>query len=160
MWLLENFVIYTCFVFYLLDRIVLDVLKKPSEPWVLLFFSCPRSEIRWTLEFIPCRSAEKDTENPKTNRCIMGETEEDSKTSWRSSRELIQALTGFPGGASGKEPAANARDVTDTGSIPGSGRRPGGGYGNPLQYSCLEIPIDRGAWQATVHGVTELDMTE
>ena len=49
-------------------------------------------------------------------------------------------------------PAANAGDV---GSIPGVGRSPGGGQGNPLQYSCLENPVDRGAWQATVHRVAK-----
>ena len=49
----------------------------------------------------------------------------------------------------------------DTGSIPGLGRSPGGGNGNPIQYSCLGNPMDRGAWRATVHGVTkESDMTE
>ena len=46
------------------------------------------------------------------------------------------------------------------GSIPGSGRSPGGGIANPPQYSCLENPMDKGTWQATVHGVTELDKTE
>ena len=51
-----------------------------------------------------------------------------------------------------KESACNA---VDTGLIPGSGRSPGEGNGNPLQYSCLEIFKDRGAWQATVHGVTK-----
>ena len=56
-----------------------------------------------------------------------------------------------------KNPPANAGNM---GSIPGSGRSPGGGNGNPLQYSCLGYPTDRGAWWATVHGVTkELDMT-
>ena len=50
---------------------------------------------------------------------------------------------------------ANARDLGDKGLIPGSGRSPGGGHGNPLQYSCLENPMDRGAWQATVHGVAK-----
>ena len=50
---------------------------------------------------------------------------------------------------------ANAGDTRDTGSIPGLGRSPGGGNGNPLQYSCLENPMDRGAWWATVHGVTK-----
>ena len=50
---------------------------------------------------------------------------------------------------------ANAEDVRDAGSILGSGRSPGGGHGNPLQYSCLENPMDRGAWWATVHGVAE-----
>ena len=57
-------------------------------------------------------------------------------------------------------PAANAGDVRHTRSIPGSGRSPGGGGGNPLQHSCLENPTDRGAWQATVHGVAQPDMTE
>ena len=60
--------------------------------------------------------------------------------------------SGFPGGASGKEPTSN---VGDLGSIPGLGRSPGGGYGNPLQYCCLENPMDRGAWWARVHGVTK-----
>ena len=54
-----------------------------------------------------------------------------------------------------KNPPANAGDTRDTGSIPGSGRSPGGGHGNPLQYSCLENPMDRGAWWATVHGLTK-----
>ena len=51
-----------------------------------------------------------------------------------------------------KNTPANAGDI---GSIPGLGRHPGGGHGNPLQYSCLENPMDRGAWQATVHKVAE-----
>ena len=55
---------------------------------------------------------------------------------------------------------ANAGDVRDAGSVPGSERFPGGGHGNPLQYSCLENPMDRGACQATVHSVTESDTTE
>ena len=50
---------------------------------------------------------------------------------------------------------ANARDAGDMGSIPDSGRSPGGGNGNPLQYSCLENPKDRGAWRATVHEVAK-----
>ena len=56
---------------------------------------------------------------------------------------------------SSKVSASNAGDVRDVGSIPGSGRGPGGGHGNPLQYSCLENAMDRGGWQATVHGVTK-----
>ena len=51
-----------------------------------------------------------------------------------------------------KKPPAKAGDVGDVCLIPGSGRSPGGGYGNPLQYSCWKNPRDRGAWQATVHG--------
>ena len=54
-----------------------------------------------------------------------------------------------------KNPPANAGDVRDVSSIPGSGRSPGGGHGNPLQYSCLENPMDRGAWWAIVHGVAK-----
>ena len=53
-----------------------------------------------------------------------------------------------------KNPSANAEDIRDSGSIPGWGRSPGGGYGNPLQYACLENPMDREAWWATVHRVT------
>ena len=59
-----------------------------------------------------------------------------------------------------KESACNAGDAEDAGSIPWSGRSPGEGNGYPLQYSCMENPMDRGAWWATVHGVAELDMTE
>ena len=62
---------------------------------------------------------------------------------------------GFPGGTNGKEPACNARDVGDSGSIPELGRSPGGGQGNPLQYSCLENPKDIEAWQAIVHKVAK-----
>ena len=60
--------------------------------------------------------------------------------------------SGFPGGSEVKASASNAGDM---GLIPGSGRSPGEGNGNPLQYSCLENPIDGGAWWATVHGVTK-----
>ena len=58
-----------------------------------------------------------------------------------------------------KKLPANAVDVREVGSIPGSGRSPGGGHGNPLQYSCLENPMDRGAWRANVHSIGESDMT-
>ena len=54
-----------------------------------------------------------------------------------------------------KNPLANAEDIRDVGSIPESGRSPGGGHGNPLQYSRMENPMDRGAWQAMVHRVTK-----
>ena len=60
-----------------------------------------------------------------------------------------------------KSPPANAGDTRDMDSIPGSGRSPGVGNGNPFQYSCLGNPMDRGAWRATAYGVTkEPDMTE
>ena len=66
---------------------------------------------------------------------------------------ILSVLGGFPGGLVVKNPAANAGDTWDSSLIPGSGRSAGGGNGNPCQYSCLENPMDRGAWWATVHGV-------
>ena len=54
-----------------------------------------------------------------------------------------------------RNPSANAGDVRDKGSIPGLGSPPGGGHGNPLQYSCLENPMGKGAWRAIVHRVAE-----
>ena len=54
-----------------------------------------------------------------------------------------------------KNPPVNAGDVRDAGSVPELGRSPGGGHGNPLQYSCLENPMDRGAWWAAVHRATK-----
>ena len=59
-----------------------------------------------------------------------------------------------------KNLTANAGDVRDVDLIPGLGRSPGGGHGNPFQCSCLENPMDRGAWQATGQRVAESDMTE
>ena len=70
---------------------------------------------------------------------------------------ITTLMMGFPGSSDGKESTCNAEDL---GSIPALGRSPGGGHGNSLQYSCLENPMNRGAWWTTVHGVTESDMTE
>ena len=71
-----------------------------------------------------------------------------SSSTWEKRR----ANKGFPGGSAVKNLPADARD---TGSIPGWGRSPGGGNDNPLQYSCMKSSMERGAWQATVHGVTK-----
>ena len=62
---------------------------------------------------------------------------------------------GFPCGSVVKNPPANEGDAEDAGLIPQLGRFPGGGNGNPLQYSCLNNPMDRGVWQATVHGAAK-----
>ena len=62
-------------------------------------------------------------------------------------------LFGLPGGTVVKNPPAGAGDIRDTDLILGLGRSAGAGHGDPLQYSCLENPMDRGAWQSTVHGV-------
>ena len=59
-----------------------------------------------------------------------------------------------------KNPPAYLGGITDPGLIPGLGRSPGGGHGNSLQYSCLETPMDRGAWRATVHGVAKSHLCE
>ena len=67
----------------------------------------------------------------------------------------LRSLNGLPTWHSDKESACNARAAGDVGSAPGLGRSPGGGHNNPLQYSCLENPMDRGAWRAPVHGVTK-----
>ena len=66
----------------------------------------------------------------------------------------LAGLWGFPCGSAAKESACSARDAGDMGSIPGLGRSPGEGNGNPLQYSCLENSMDRGALQAPVQGIT------
>ena len=76
------------------------------------------------------------------------------------SNELIYIFKGFPGGTVVKNPPANAGDARDTGSIPGLGRSPGGGPGNPLQYSCLENSMDRGEVGYSLRGLRESDMTE
>ena len=83
-----------------------------------------------------------------------------SRSRWKSRDQFLafffsqtqEECWAFPGGSEGKVSAYN---VGDPGSIPGLGRFPGEGNGYPLQYSCLENPMDREAWQATVHGVTK-----
>ena len=74
---------------------------------------------------------------------------------WNRSQSPYIGIWDFPGGANCKEPTCQWGDVRVAGSTPGLGRSPGGRHGNPLQYSCLENPMDRGAWQATVHGVAQ-----
>ena len=69
----------------------------------------------------------------------------------------IKLQRDFPGGSDSKESTCNRRDL---GSIPGLGRSPGGGHDNPFQQSCLENPVDRGAWEVAVHGVTKSRTTE
>ena len=71
---------------------------------------------------------------------------------WNNSFRVNVTNLGFPRDSRGEESACSAGDPS---SIPGSGRSPGEGNGNPVQYSCPENPMDRGAWQATVHGVAK-----
>ena len=72
----------------------------------------------------------------------------------------LNCSLGFQVALVAKNPPANAGDTGDLGSIPGSGRSPGRGHGNLPQYSCLENPMNKGAWQATVHKIAESDRTE
>ena len=74
---------------------------------------------------------------------------------WSSMKPVPGAKKVRDSAASGKEPACQCRDIRDVGSILGLGRSAGGKHGNPLQYSCLENPMDRGTWWATVHGVAK-----
>ena len=76
---------------------------------------------------------------------------------WDPNLNKLYYITGFPGGSDGEESAGSAGDL---GLVPGSGRCPGEGNGNPLQYSCLENSMEREAWQATVHSVTESNRIE
>ena len=79
--------------------------------------------------------------------------EESKKGSYKPGENIHSTyILGLPSGSGGKESACN---TTDLGSIPGLGRSPGEENGNPLQYSCLENPMDRGAWTTTVHEVTK-----
>ena len=75
------------------------------------------------------------------------------RKNWTRLKGLSTCVFGFPSGSVVKNPPANTGDL---GSIPGSGRSPGERNGYPLQYSCLENSMDRGTWQATVHGVTRV----
>ena len=69
--------------------------------------------------------------------------------------KCVPKLLGFPSGTNGKEPTCQCRKCKS--SVPGWGRSPGGGHDNSLRCSCLENPMDRGAWRATVHGVATSD---
>ena len=89
---------------------------------------------------------EQRTENP----CVAGSTPAGATILY-----MKKLCLGIPGGTVVKNLPANAGVIGDTGSIPGLGRSPGEGNDNPLQYSCLENPMDRGAWQATVHGIVK-----
>ena len=114
--------------------------------------SCPRSVLltKWV--------GSRDVEQPAPlvgpeQLCWGGENSCPSPSGVPRSLQPPSVLSwDFPGGSDGKESAYNAGDL---GSIPGWGRSPGEGNGNPLQYSCPENPMDRGAWQATVHQVAQ-----
>ena len=74
----------------------------------------------------------------------------------RGNEYQLPKFLGFPNGSAGKESACNAGDPDDMGLIPGSGRAPGGGHCDPVQYFCLKNPMDRGVWRATVQKVLRI----
>ena len=82
---------------------------------------------------------------PESPQYLQSAYHDEYRIAYKSIRSL-----GFPGGVVVKNPPASAGDIRDMGLIPGSGRSPGGGYGHPLQYTCVENPMDRGAWLAIV----------
>ena len=84
-----------------------------------------------------------------TDTCNNIDESPENNSGWKN-KKSPKATWGFPGGSDGKESNCN---VGDPAPNPGSARSPGEGNGNPLQYSCLENPTDRGAWLTTVHGV-------
>ena len=93
----------------------------------------------WYMEEIPLQSPEEKQKGSLPNL-----------NSW-----TLFSFMGFPDGPSAKELTCQCTRLRDTGLLPVTGRSPGGGHGNPLQNSCLENPMDTGAWRATVHRVTE-----
>ena len=96
---------------------------------------------------LPGSSAGKESAcDPGDPRGIPGS----GNSPWRRDRLPTLVFIDFPGGSDGKESACSVEVLV---SIPGLGRSPGRGHGNPLQYSCLQNPMDRGAWWAPVHGV-------
>ena len=101
-----------------------------------------------------------DSSVGKESTCNAEDPQIDSwvrKIHWRRDRLPTLVFLGFPSGSDGKDSASN---VGDLGLILGLGRSFGEGNGSPLQYSCLENSMGRGGWWATVHGVSESDMTE
>ena len=100
--------------------------------------------------------------------CDKCKQDNQDKETWRRVDDFREECLDLPdqitfelrsGGTSGKEPACQPGDIRDVGLIPGLRRSPGGGHDNPLQYPCLENPMDRGTWQATVHRVAKSEVT-
>ena len=114
-------------------------LQMRCGPRQLLVCSLVRPWIR-----TPAKTAQApDSQKLRDGECRCSATTRSRAIDDRSSRAVLVV----------KNSPANAGDIRDTGLIPGSGRSPGGGHCHPLQHPCLDRPLDRGAWQATVHGV-------
>ena len=128
-----------------------DIIPKTQDSfnWLWSEEGVPRTGQRETA-LVALRMGERGHEPRKTG--ILSQLQEAREPSLWNSLAAQWLGCGFPGGSDGRE---SARYAGDPGLIPRSGRPPGGGHSNPLQYSCLENPMDRGAWWATVHGVAQ-----
>ena len=146
---MENRIILT-----LIGKLLLRSLFSPEIPHSFIFINqklpSPAS-IAYNHHIKTNKQTNPHTKNPQNNNRKRLSAEQINSPSsdsnivfWASQAALVA-----------KNPPANAGDVRDVGLLPGLGRVPGGGHGNPLQYSCLENPMDRGAWRSTVHGVTK-----
>ena len=102
---------------------------------------------RSNLEYSSLEGMIQETEGSKNQRISM--VADNTHLILEKASQVTLVVKNMPG---------NAGDIRDPGSIPGSKRSPGGGHGNPLQYSCLENPMDGGAWRATVHWVAKTQM--
>ena len=127
-----------------------DIIPKTQDSfnWLWSEEGVPRTGQRETA-LVALRMGERGHEPRKTG--ILSQLQEAREPSLWNSLAAQWLGCGFPGGSDGRE---SARYAGDPGLIPRSGRPPGGGHSNPLQYSCLENPKDRGAWWATIHRVT------
>ena len=111
---------------------------------------CTTTEVPWAILTLgPELWLRQSNQKEETVRLV---SKEKKRSKYVLSNDIANQLLGFPGSSNGKESACNTGDL---GLIPESGRSPGEGHGNPLQYSCLKNPMDRGAWWAMVHGVAE-----
>ena len=125
---------------------MLEDLENSDSEDLALHLHSSRLTVEWHLWGEEVRGCGADSKERGLARPVVSQVSGASAFS----HFQLSLLLDFPGGSDGKESACDAGDL---GSIPGLGRSPGEGNGNPLQCSGLEIPIDVGAWQATVHGV-------
>ena len=136
-----------CFMYDSVDMLILTV-----GSLMRVYCTCPQNPgCHVSCQLTLCSSAGKKKKNPPTSCRRPRFNSWIRKIPWKGDGLPTPVFLGFPRGSDGKESICNARDL---GSIPGLGRSPGRGHGNPVQSSCLENPMDRGAWWATVHGVT------
>ena len=129
----------------------------PIHYFCNLFMICFLKELSFVLE---CGNTLQYSclENPHGQRSLVGSSpwgRKELDTTGRLAQRSTLPLLGLSRGLIGKESACSAGEARDGCSVPGLGRSSGKGQGNPLQYSCLEYPVDRGAWWAKVHRVTE-----